>query len=212
MRSKTPQSKKTSNSTIQKRRPCVTTSAHVRASAPKKLSTERRESVQRNEIKGILRKGSNRIPTVAFGGSSMSCSTLSIGSGSGSGSSMSSCSQDYEEGLTCIVESTDEVSQYSVDSSGGSSRYSDDSSSGSSSDDSSSDTFPLSFSACSRSREGSDFNKSRSHYLRTADLGMIEDTIHNHTSASGVCQPSDGEGVWTQHEWIVTTLVHARVH
>ena len=184
MRSKTPQSKKTSNSTIQKRRPCVTTSAHVRASAPKKLSTERRESVQRNEIKGILRKGSNRIPTVAFGGSSMSCSTLSIGSGSGS--SMSSCSQDYEEGLTCIVESTDEVSQYSVDSSSGSSRYSDDSSSGSSSDDSSSDTFPLSFSACSRSREGSDFNKSRSHYFRTADLGMIEDTIftlHNRAAA-----------------------------
>ena len=27
-----------------------------------------------------------------------------------------------------------------------------------------------------------------------------------------MCQPSDGEGVWTQHEWIVTTLVHARVH
>ena len=27
-------------------------------------------------------------------------------------------------------------------------------------------------------------------------------TIHNHTSASGVCQPSDGEEVWTQHEWI----------
>ena len=160
----------------------MTTSAHVRASAPKKLSTERRESVQRNEIKGILRKGSNRIPTVAFGGSTMSCSTLSIGSGS----SMCSCSQDYEEGLTSIVESTDEVSQYSVDSSSGSSRYSDDSSSGSSSDDSSSDTFPLSFSACSRSREGSDFNKSRSHYLRTADLGMIEDTIftlHNRAAA-----------------------------
>ena len=27
---------------------------------------------------------------------------------------------------------------------------------------------------------------------------MTSIPIHNHTSASGVCQPSDGEGVWTQ--------------